>query len=92
MSTIIFELSCGSTVQILKVGDWYQLAEVFDFKPARLVGGLHSKMLGAIDAVREFDLTKKERNTLEEIKHSIVSTNNTILDLLKQQSEHLAHL
>lgn len=84
MSTIIFELSCGSTVQILKVGDWFQLAELFNYKPARLVGGLHSKILGALDEVREFDLTKKERNTLEEIKNSIVSTNNAILDIFNQ--------
>lgn len=92
MSNMIFELSSGATVQVLKIGDRFQVAEVFDYKPAKLVGGLHGDISSVLDEIWEFDLTHKERNTLMEIKDSLVSINKKITEYFAMHSEYLAEL
>lgn len=93
MERICFELDCGVTLQILPIGERFQTLEMIeDTKHARKIGALHSTIWGALDEVRKFELTAYERNTLDEIKDSLVSTNEKITEYFAMHSEYLAEL
>ncbi|BFU60735.1 MULTISPECIES: hypothetical protein [Rodentibacter] len=92
MEQMCFELDCGATLQIMSIGERYQTIEVIDDKSARKVGKLHNTIWGALDEVRKFELTAYERNTLEEIRDSLASTNAKITEYFELHSEYLAAL
>ena len=92
MKNLTFSVSCGATLCILPVFDVYQLVQIENDQVVQSIGGLHSTIVDAVDAAVDFDLIQKERNTLDEIRNSVISTHNAILDLLKQHSEYLANL